>query len=78
MRSLAPADDGWIYICAGSSTHRRTTTNRVILKLEESQFEIGSIGIQHGGAWSWGIDTIIPVRSFETEGEGRDRRGRVK
>ena len=46
---------------------------RVILKGEDGEFEIGSIGIQHSGAWSWGIDTVIPVRSFETEGEGRDR-----
>jgi hypothetical protein len=40
---------------------------RVILKLDEGEFEIGSIGIQHAG-------TVIPVRSFETEGEGRDRK----
>ena len=46
---------------------------RVILKLEESDFEIGSIGIQHDGGWSWGIDTVIPMRAWETQGEGRDR-----
>ena len=39
---------------------------------------IGSIGIQHGNAWAWGIDTVIPMRSFETEGQGRDRGDCVK
>ena len=46
---------------------------RVMLKREDGEFEIGSI-IQHGRAWSWGIDTVIPVRSFETEGWGRNRK----
>ena len=45
---------------------------RVILKLNGSEFEIGSIGIQHNG-WSWGIDTPIPIRALETQGEGKDR-----
>jgi hypothetical protein len=35
---------------------------RVILKLDEREFEIGSIGIQDGAAWRWGIDTVIPMR----------------
>src|SRR5215831_13318654 len=48
---------------------------RVILKCEESEFEIGSIGIQDGAAWAWGIDTVIPMRDHETQGEGSDRRG---
>src|SRR5215831_10682402 len=34
---------------------------RVILKLDEGDFEIGSIGVQHGAAWRWGIDTVIPM-----------------
>ena len=51
---------------------------RAILKLDEGEFEIGSIGIQHGVVWAWGIDTVIPVLSFETEGEGRDRKDRIR
>jgi hypothetical protein len=47
---------------------------RVILKLDEGDFEIGSIGIQHGAAWRWGIDTVIPMRVLETQGKGKDRR----
>jgi hypothetical protein len=39
---------------------------RVIQKREEGKFEIGSIDIQRGVTWVWGIDTVIPVRSFET------------
>ena len=41
---------------------------RVILKLDEGEFEIGSIGIQHGAAWRWGIDTVILMRVLETQG----------
>jgi hypothetical protein len=48
-------------------THSQAHDNhRVILKREEGGFEIGSIGIQHVGTWTWAIDTVIPVRSFET------------
>jgi hypothetical protein len=47
---------------------------RVILKLNGDEFEIGSIGIQDGAAWAWGIDTVIPMRALETQGEGSDRR----
>jgi hypothetical protein len=36
---------------------------RVILKLDEGEFVIGSIGVQHGGAWSWGIDKIEELAS---------------
>jgi hypothetical protein len=35
---------------------------RVILKLDEGKFVIGSIGVQ-GGAWSWGIDKIEELAS---------------
>ena len=48
------------------------TNYRVILKCEDGEFEIGSIGVQHSGAWAWGIDTVIPMRALETQGEGRD------
>ncbi|MBV9531452.1 MAG: hypothetical protein JO283_10380 [Bradyrhizobium sp.] len=47
---------------------------RVVLKLDEGEFEIGSIGIQHRAVWAWGIDTVISMRTLETQGEGRDRR----
>jgi hypothetical protein len=50
---------------------------RVILKTEEGELEIGSIGIQyHAGPdplWIWGIDTVIPMREFEDEGQRKDR-----
>ena len=47
---------------------------RVILKRGGDEVEIGSIGIQHGAAWAWGIDAVIPMRDHETQGEGSDRR----
>jgi hypothetical protein len=47
---------------------------RVILKLDGDEFEIGSIGVQFGAAWAWGIDTVIPMRAHEAQGEGGDRR----
>jgi hypothetical protein len=51
---------------------------RVILKDYETEVEIGSIGIQNilGASWSWkwGIDTVIPMREIESEGDGKDRR----
>jgi len=34
--------------------------------------------IQHGAAWRWGIDTVISMRVMETQGEGEDRRDRVR
>jgi hypothetical protein len=32
--------------------------------------KLGSVGIQRGAAWSWGIYTVIPG----DQGEGKDRR----
>jgi hypothetical protein len=26
-------------------------------------------------AWTWGIDTVIPMRAWETQGDGKDRKG---
>jgi hypothetical protein len=46
---------------------------RVIMKLDEGEFKIGSIGIQHAGVWAWGIEIVIPMRSLEAQGEGKDR-----
>ena len=28
----------------------------------------------HGASWTWGIDTLIPMRTWETQGDGKDRR----
>jgi hypothetical protein len=39
-------------ICEKSSIPRAHDNYRVVLKLDEGEFEIGSIGIQHGAAWS--------------------------
>lgn len=51
---------------------------RVIIKIDETEFEIGSIGVQHGlGSdtyWGWGIDTVIPLRAEQAQGSGTDRR----
>jgi hypothetical protein len=55
--------------------HPQASDNyRFILKREGDEVEVGSIGIQHGAAWSWGIDTVIPMRASGTHGEGKDRR----
>jgi hypothetical protein len=51
---------------------------RVILKRDGDEVEIGSIGIQDGAAWAWAIDTVIPMRVLETQGEGSDRRDCMK
>ena len=52
---------------------------RVILKSDDDdEVEIGSIGIEHDATWRWGIDTVISMRVMETQGEGEDRRDRVR
>jgi hypothetical protein len=37
----------------------------------------GDEAIQHGAGaqyfWKWSIDTVIPMRAFETSGRGKDR-----
>ena len=39
-------------------THSQARDNdRVIQKREEGKFEIGSIDIQRGVTWTWGIDS---------------------
>ncbi len=58
--------------------HPQATDNyRVILKSEEAEdVEIGSIGVNlyHvERTWHWGIDTVIPMRTLDREGTGRDR-----
>jgi hypothetical protein len=50
---------------------------RVILKDHGEEIEIGSIGIQNlteaRQGWRWGIDTAVPMRDIDSQGEGRDR-----
>ena len=51
---------------------------RVVLKHEDGEFEVASIGIQHAAGasyfWASGIDTVIPMRTHQTQGKGKDRR----
>jgi hypothetical protein len=59
--------------------HPQATNNyRVVLKSDEGEMEIGSIGTQFKAGpdpvWRWGIDTVIPMRELDSEGEGRDRK----
>lgn len=59
-------------------THPQATDNyRVILKDEAGDVEIGSIGIKTftsmETAWTWGIDTVLPMRASKTEGRGVGR-----
>jgi hypothetical protein len=50
--------------------------HRVILKTDEGEIEIGSIGVTHftgtRSVWTWAIDTVVPMWSKETEGAGTD------
>jgi hypothetical protein len=45
---------------------------RVILKLDEGEIEVGSIGINTASMWVWGIDTLLPMADIESEGTGKD------
>lgn len=51
---------------------------RVILKSVDGEMEIGSIGTQFKAGpdlvWRWGIDTVVPMRETESEGNGKDRK----
>jgi hypothetical protein len=55
----------------------RRENYRVILKLDGEEFEIGSIGIKtftsSDTAWTWGIDTVLPMCTHQSEGCGADR-----
>ena len=50
---------------------------RVILKDDGDKVEIGSISVQHSAGaeytWKWAIDTVIPMRTHQTQGRGTDR-----
>jgi hypothetical protein len=49
----------------------------VILKDDGDEVEIGSISVQHSAGaayyWNWAIDTVIPMRTHQTQGRGGDR-----
>jgi hypothetical protein len=45
---------------------------RVILKTDDGEIELGSIGKGYDG-WHWGIDTVLPMRDIESGGYGEDR-----
>jgi hypothetical protein len=49
---------------------------RVVIKSDDDEIEIGSIGVHHGvgttPGWTWGIDTVVPKREVEAEGTGKD------
>jgi len=51
---------------------------RAILKKEDGDFEIGSIGSQHAAGasyfWAWAIDTVIPMRTHLDQGKGKDQK----
>jgi hypothetical protein len=47
---------------------------RANLKYDRDKFEIGSIGIatftSTDTVWTWGIDTVLPLRAHQSEGRG--------
>lgn len=51
---------------------------RVVLKVDETEYEVGSIGPQRTAdvdlVWHWGIDSAIPMRAIQTEGSGDNLR----
>lgn len=59
--------------------HPQASNNyRVIAEVDGADVEVGSIGTAlHAGTqavWSWGIDTVIPMRELESEGQGGNRK----
>lgn len=58
--------------------HPQATDNyRVIAEIDGAEVEVGSIGTNFRAepqlVWTWGIDTVIPMREIESEGSGTDR-----
>jgi hypothetical protein len=51
---------------------------RVILKMDDEEIDVGSIGLKtftsDDTAWTWGIDTVVPLRTHQSEGHGIDLR----
>lgn len=65
-------------LCLRKVIHPQARDNyRVLLTREDEEFEIGSIGIKAfrstDTAWTWGIDTVLPLRAHQSEGRGADR-----
>jgi hypothetical protein len=56
----------WSYFFAKSSIPRHATNYRVIVKNDDVEIEVGSIGVQFDG-WHWGIDCIVPMREEDAE-----------
>lgn len=55
---------------------------RVILKSDDDEVELGSIGLKSFTSddicWTWGIDTVLPMREHQTSGRGVDRKDCMK
>jgi hypothetical protein len=51
---------------------------RVVLKIDDEEIDIGSIGLKtftsDHTAWTWGIDTVVPLRAHQSEGHGTNRK----
>lgn len=46
---------------------------RVVVKLDDGEIEVGSIGIQTtntGSMWVWGLDAAVPIK-IRSEGTGK-------
>jgi len=52
--------------------HPQAHDNYRVVVRDGDEIEIGSIGMQFDG-WTWGIDTVVPIREVEAEGAGKDR-----
>jgi hypothetical protein len=52
--------------------HSTARDNCRVIVRDGDEIEIGSIGVQFDG-WTWGIDTVVPMREVEAEGTGKDR-----
>jgi hypothetical protein len=60
-------------------SHPQASDNyRVIAMIDGIEFEVGSIGTTFftdiEPVWTWGIDTVVPMREVESEGQGLDRK----
>jgi hypothetical protein len=38
-----------------------------------TEWDRSKLGVGTTAGWTWGIDTVVPMRELETEGTGRDR-----
>jgi hypothetical protein len=52
--------------------HSAARDNYRVVVRDGDEIEIGSIGVQFDG-WTWGIDTVIPMRDVDAQGAGKDR-----